>query len=150
MQFDKTGTVLVPEKYQGWKAELTGDDNDTGGICALLLSPTKQDRLLLWEPTAHEIEEDFRAQGIVVDWDDNKLIEAFLSPSNLSKKSAKDILSGLYDPSIEEKIFNLTQLQFLFDKQRVVLSYYVVDEKYADLTFSFLQLENLLTDYLRK
>lgn len=44
--------------------------------------------------------------------------------------------------------FNLTQLDFDFESSLATLSYYVEQEGYPDIIFSFEQLECLLLEYL--
>ena len=45
---------------------------------------------------------------------------------------------------------NMTQLEFHFDSSVVVLSYYLVDPNYPEVTFSFKEIEKILMKYLAK
>lgn len=46
--------------------------------------------------------------------------------------------------------FNLTQLNFEFETQEVIISYYILDEEYPDKIVTFQELLDLLKQQLLK
>lgn len=150
MRLDKVGVVLTPKKYENWKVELLGDTNDTGGIYTFLLPPNNLDQTVFWDTTIEGIEEQLVKSKIVILWEDDHTLEAFLSKGNLTKKLASKIIKNIYEQTENKMVFNTTQLEFIFDIYSIVISYYIVDSRYANINISFGQMENLLLDYLKK
>lgn len=148
MLIHKTGVVLSPKYYKDWQAECVGDPTDTGGIYVVLRHPDHGQSETFWEPTLHQTEQTLRKEKITILWDDEGTLSSFLDHCNLTKSFSKKIIHNFYDQTEPLMVFNITQLQFDFDSSLVTLSYYVEQNGYPDIIFSFEQLECLLSDYL--
>ena len=73
-----------------------------------------------------------------------KTIEAFLSGDNMSTLLAQKILRNIESCEKSEMIMNLTSLDFDFKYENVLLSYYVKDGDYPDVTLTFDELRKML------
>lgn len=148
MLIHKTGAVLSPKHYKNWKTECVGDSTDTGGVYVILRHSDHWKPVTFWEPTLDKIEQTLRQEKITILWDDERTISTFLGQSNLTKQLAKKIINNFYEQTKPKMAFNLTQLDFDFESSLATLSYYVEQEGYPDIIFSFEQLECLLLEYL--
>ncbi|EAE5922829.1 hypothetical protein ACN9QM_001865 [Listeria monocytogenes] len=74
----------------------------------------------------------------------DKVILVFLSSDNLSENLAYKIVANLKSEREAKMIFNLTQLNFEFETQEVIISYYILDEEYPDKIVTFQELLDLL------
>lgn len=74
----------------------------------------------------------------------DKVILVFLSNDNLSKNLAYKIVANLKSEREAKMTFNLTQLNFEFETQEVIISYYILDEEYPDKIVTFQELLDLL------
>ncbi|EHD1676249.1 hypothetical protein OHR11_001400 [Listeria monocytogenes] len=74
----------------------------------------------------------------------DKVILVFLSSDNLSENLAYKIVANLKSKRKAKMIFNLTQLNFEFETQEVIISYYILDEEYPDKIVTFQELLDLL------
>ncbi|EAD7211397.1 hypothetical protein CGD15_08710 [Listeria monocytogenes] len=74
----------------------------------------------------------------------DKVILVFLSSDNLSENLAYKIVANLKSEREAKMRFNLTQLNFEFETQEVIISYYILDEEYPDKIVTFQELLDLL------
>ncbi|EKZ4845471.1 hypothetical protein QO278_000116 [Listeria monocytogenes] len=79
-----------------------------------------------------------------VDMNRDKVIHVFLSSDNLSENLAYKIVANLKSEREAKMTFNLTQLNFEFETQEVIISYYILDEEYPDKIVTFQELLDLL------
>ncbi|EAK9280450.1 hypothetical protein FAM05_06365 [Listeria monocytogenes] len=79
-----------------------------------------------------------------VDMNRDKVILVFLSSDNLSENLAYKIVANLKSEREAKMRFNLTQLNFEFETQEVIISYYILDEEYPDKIVTFQELLDLL------
>ncbi|CAI3924177.1 unnamed protein product [Commensalibacter communis] len=148
MSTHKTGVVISPKHYKNWCAEYVSDSTDTGGIYVVLHHTDHWKPVTFWGLTLNEMEQALRDQNITILWEGEHTISSFLSSDNLTKKFAKKIIENFYTRTEATMTFNLTQLEFDFESSLAIVSYYVEQETYPDIVFSFEQLEVLLLEYL--
>ncbi|EFR90631.1 hypothetical protein ACTO6E_002046 [Listeria innocua] len=80
----------------------------------------------------------------------DKVIHVFLSSDNLSENLVYKIVANLKSEREAKMTFNLTQLNFEFETQEVIISYYILDEEYPDKIVTFQELLDLLKQQLLK
>ncbi|ECB9704350.1 hypothetical protein FL866_04830 [Listeria monocytogenes] len=85
-----------------------------------------------------------------VDMNRDKVIHVFFSSDNLSENLAYKIVANLKSEREAKMTFNLTQLNFEFETQEVIISYYILDEEYPDKIVTFQELLDLLKQQLLK
>ncbi|EAH4449713.1 hypothetical protein P3Q42_001954 [Listeria innocua] len=85
-----------------------------------------------------------------VDMNRDKVIHVFLSSDNLSENLVYKIVANLKSEREAKMTFNLTQLNFEFETQEVIISYYILDEEYPDKIVTFQELLDLLKQQLLK
>ena len=69
---------------------------------------------------------------------------------DLTDKFSKLILTNLIEQQHDRIGFNLTQIEFNFEKKQAVISYFVVDDEYPDVELSFDELLKKLNGELTK